>query len=437
MVNWVKGSLYRHTFSVVLITLLGYILIAMLVATAFGVYPLLRQSVDDLSGIMLRSRQQWEQLDTSTEAVFIHELDQHYRLHLRPAQEPLNGPRSYLPFVWLLEQQLSQKLQHPLRFYVQQLDDTWYWARFETQRGAIDLGFSRSRIGTRPPLVFFFIAFSGLLLAVVTSAFLARKLTSPLKHLMHSANQLGQGDKPDPIPEQGALEIRALSASFNHMASEVDQLLQNRTTLLVGVSHNLRSPIARLKVAAELLPEVTDDTLRAVIQRSLDEMDDTIGQFLALARAFNENDQQHCSIDSIVQHCVEGLEHLQAEIQIVRNGDCEQLLPCIAMKQVVDNLLENAIRYSRQQPVQVQLNCDEYTTIIDVLDQGPGIEEPMLEHVFQPFARLEDNTTPEGGTGLGLAIARLICQRYGWQVNLFNRAKGGVRARVLIRTETH
>ena len=136
-------------------------------------------------------------------------------------------------------------------------------------------------------------------LTLVTALILARRLTRPLAQLAHAATQVGQGETPEPLPEQGPVELAQLARRFNRMAQDVRELLANRTTLLAGISHDLRTPLARMQLALEMLPRTADPKLVDGLRRDIEEMDRLIGQFLEIGHGLQQGPQVDTDLTGI------------------------------------------------------------------------------------------------------------------------------------------
>ena len=436
MINFHKDSLYRQTFFQVLIMMTVFMFISLAVGVRFGIYPILKQTVNELSIRIVRHHKMWQQ---SSEEVRTVQDKQDLKFEL--SEQPITGNPSYLPFIKLLEQQLSEKFQQPIRIVARQTPDTWYWFSIPQNSNFLHVGLPRTLIGTRPVLIMITIIVLGLILSISFSLFIAGRIHRSISPLLLASQQLSQGYQPSLVTMTGPLEIQQLTSCFNQMANDVRQLLENRTTLLVGVSHNLRSPIARMRVALELLPDSVDDNMRQHFIRGIDEMNNTISQFLALSENAVNDDVRAHNLLSIVESSVKTLDHYDARIQINDRRSNKQLTTLVAenaLKQVLGNLLENALRYSDNQPVEIHLNDDDRLEI-QVLDNGPGIDPTIQDKMFLPFTSLNTHRPSNipGGTGLGLAIVKLICDRHHWRINLSNRSEGGTCACLIIEHYQH
>jgi two-component system osmolarity sensor histidine kinase EnvZ len=223
------------------------------------------------------------------------------------------------------------------------------------------------------------------------------------------------------------------------MAAEVRDLLENRTTLLAGISHDLRTPMTRLQLNLELLrsefdsaPDKNGAPGPARIDRAvadLAEMNQLIAAYLELARTSQAEAKVRFDLAELLHEVADaaGLDGSGA-------ASCEIVAGRLALRQILTNLIHNAQRHGGGTPVELVLECTDRQARVSVRDSGPGIPDDQLEKVFRPFYRLEASRSQDtGGTGLGLAIVRQLAQTNGWKVKLTNRATGGLEARLEIR----
>ncbi|NOQ89337.1 MAG: two-component sensor histidine kinase [Gammaproteobacteria bacterium] len=233
------------------------------------------------------------------------------------------------------------------------------------------------------------------------------------------------------IPETGPDEIINLAQKFNHMAREVTELLENRTTLLAGISHDLRTPLTRIKLTLGLMPETTENEFRQSLTEDVDEIERRLHEVLRLARGVEQQEQtQQLDLGTLIIEVISDHQHDGLQIHYEPVAPVVQSVPRETLKRILSNLVENAIRYGDQKPVTVQLQQEANgQTTICILDQGPGIPEEEREAVFRPFYRLENSRNQTtGGSGLGLAIVQQLCIAQGWEITLQARHEGGTAA---------
>ena len=265
-----------------------------------------------------------------------------------------------------------------------------------------------------------------LLVSVLLLSFLAvRWVTRPLSTLAHAAEELGRDLNRPPLPEQGPLEVRAAAAAFNTMQARLRDYIYERTRILTAVSHDLRTPITRMRLRAELLG---DEELKVKLVRDLQEMEEMTNATLSFLRGFEDREALQ-SVDLMA--LLESLEtdSLDTGYDVKLNGRVDRpvMLRPRALRRLLDNLVTNAIRYGKKAMVTVQDLGSE--VVIRVRDAGPGIPPQELEKVFEPYYRLEVARSQEGGgTGLGLSIARNIAELHGGKLILQNHPAGGLEA---------
>ena len=268
------------------------------------------------------------------------------------------------------------------------------------------------------------------LFVVLALSFIAvRWLSRPLQTLAEAAEGLGKNIHRPPLPEDGPTEVRQAARAFNTMQSRLVRYIDDRMQVLAAMSHDLKTPLTRLRLRAELLD---DDEMRERFEKDLGEMQSMVTDALSALRDL-DGPAQSMPVDMMAL-----LESLQADNEEMGRpveiegrvaaplmGDPQRLKRCLG------NLLENAVVYGRRAHVNVEDSVKALT--MRIRDEGPGIPEPMLERVFDPFFRLEGSRSREtGGTGLGLSIARNIARAAGGDVSLRNVPSGGLEALLML-----
>jgi two-component system osmolarity sensor histidine kinase EnvZ len=422
-----SSSLFRRTALTLSIAFVFLMCIVFGAIAYFINLPLGRQATDDLAALIVLSAQTWVELPPSTRHDFERELIEHHGLIVQPADTPLPNHTTILPYRLLLEQALEKRLGYAVPVLTTH-NPEYYWVDIDLPGHKLRVGFSHDRIGTQQPFALAIIFAAMLVTVVITSLILARRMTGPLTRLSKAAQAVGHGSEPTPLPETGPAELAMLARSFNHMAHDVRELLANRTTLLAGVSHDLRTPLARLRIAAEMLPKDSDPKLLAGIVRDLDVMDNLLAQYLALARGMIEETIESLDLRELVDGVVADARRAGATVQWTPAA-----APVIcavrphALERIVTNLLDNARRYGEGKAIDIECEKTQSAVVIRVLDRGPGIPEAEREAVFRPFHRLEvARSSAGGGSGLGLAIAQQLAEANGWAIALATRPGGGM-----------
>ena len=270
--------------------------------------------------------------------------------------------------------------------------------------------------------------FSALAIAVV-AVLSARRIAKPMRGLAAAAGRLGRGAAVDDLPEAGPVETRDTVRAFNLMRTRLDRFVRDRTAMLAAISHDLRTPITSLRLHAEF---VEDAETRSRILAALDEMQRMTDDTLAFIREDMQREEtRNVDLHALVDSVAADLAELGHDVAVADSG--RVLTPCrpAALRRALRNLLENAAAYGGG--ATVRTDRDDAGVRVVVEDEGPGIPEPDLERVFEPFVRLEASRSRDtGGSGLGLAIARSIVRGHGGDIVLVNRAEGGLQATVAL-----
>ena len=260
----------------------------------------------------------------------------------------------------------------------------------------------------------------------------ARYLARPLRELSATVERIGRGEAPPPLPEHGPSEIVALNRGVNRMAANLRQLEHDRALLLAGVSHDLRTPLARLRLGIEM--EAREDATRAGMVDDIEEMDRIIGQFLEFARTDEDTAREPRDPNAIVGACVDRYVRSGKDVRFVPGAVPVVPLRPTALSRLVANLIDNAIAYGAP-PVEVTTGAADGRIVLDIADRGPGIAPGEVERLKQPFTRASAARTHASGVagaGLGLAIVDRIARLHGGTFDLLPRDGGGTIARVTI-----
>lgn len=273
-----------------------------------------------------------------------------------------------------------------------------------------------------------------LLAAVIAVSLIAvRWATRPINALADAAEELGKNINRPPLAETGPLEATRAAHAFNTMQARLISYIQNRTRVLAAMSHDLKTPITRLRLRAELLD---DPALRAKFTGDLGEMEAMVGATLDFMRGIDaEEPVKLVDMKALLESLQADLAETGGQITI----ESAPLNPYRgkpqALKRCLMNLLQNAVKYGKSAVIAVDDNDDRIE--IRIRDKGPGIPEPELERVFEPYYRVEGSRNREtGGTGLGLTIARSVAEAHGGRLRLHNRIEGGLDA-ILILPRTY
>lgn len=269
-----------------------------------------------------------------------------------------------------------------------------------------------------------------LLLCFALAGFLVRMTTASLDRLARAADAIGEDPGNAPLGERGPSEIRRVIAAFNRMQERVRRYLVERGRLLSAISHDLKTPITRLRLRAEMLP---DAELRGKMLRDLDEMQTMVGTTLDFFSSIGKDvPRQPVDVGALIDSMCEDRRESGQALSVRGAPLGPYRADPQALRRCLDNLIENAVRYGSRADIEIEDSPERLR--IAIRDRGPGIPEKELERVFEPFYRLDGSRNLDsGGTGLGLSIARNIARWHGGDVILSNASSGLVAELALPR----
>lgn len=267
----------------------------------------------------------------------------------------------------------------------------------------------------------------GVLLAVmfVLTLLAVRWVIRPLSMLADAADQLGRNLNAEPIAEHGPLEVRRAARAFNTMQERLQRYVRTREEVLAGMSHDLKTPITRMKLRLETLQE---GDAKAAFGRDLDEMQDMVEATLNLMRGLgSEEKTQPVDLRALIESVASDFESVGNPMTTELDVRAPLYAKPLALRRCLQNLVSNAVRFSSD--VRITASDDGVNVRIAVIDSGPGIPEAELGRVFDPYYRIEQSRNREsGGHGLGLTIAYNLAQLHGGSIDLRNREEGGLEA---------
>jgi signal transduction histidine kinase len=263
------------------------------------------------------------------------------------------------------------------------------------------------------------------LLLVILLYIAARNITRPLSDLARAADSVGRDTRPAPqLAERGARELRDAARAFNTMQDRLHRYLDSRTRVLAAMSHDLKTPLTRLRLQVEALD---NPPMQARIGRELDEMESMVREALALFRGLDDGEPTAAiEVGELLARIRDEFRDMEATVTVTGQALRPFTGKPQALKRCLTNLIANAVKFGTRADLHLEDGAD---LVVRVRDQGPGIPEEELERVFEPFYRLESSRNRDsGGTGLGLSIARDIAQAHGGSLQLANLEGGGLEA---------
>ena len=333
------------------------------------------------------------------------------------------------PFIQEVATELKRQLGPDTQVTLNRGGVSGVWVSFDIDSDVYWVYMPRSRIERNEPLRWIGWGLLVLVLAGSGAYFIVSLINRPLRELTRATAQMARGATPQPVTETGPSEITSLARAFNHLADDLKRLDDERVLLLAGVSHDLRTPLSRIRLGIEMLDDKGDTELRTGLVQDIEEIDVAIGQFLDFARLRDaEAAVADSDLNAVVESVVARYQRAGRNLTCALNPVAPMALRPHAMQRLLGNLIDNALRHGKG-VVAVATGEEGGIAFIEVSDRGPGIPRDEAERMLQPFTRLETARTGSG-TGLGLAIVDRIATMHRGRVKLLPREGGGLRARV-------
>ena len=404
-------------------------LTSIIALAVFVILPIENRSADDEAGLIVLSAKTWVELDAARRPAFEIEMLRNHDLIVSAENRDLPYVEEGNRYYDLLASKLSERLGGPVRLME---SDDLLWANVPLGGYVMQVGISPQRQDVEPVYVGFVIILFGAIIVPITSGLIVRRVAHPLIRAAEAVEAFRGAEGFQPLPEEGPEELVTLAASFNGMARNVSELLSNRTTLLAGISHDLRTPLTRMRFALEMLPDNVDAKLVARFERNLTAMEELIADALRFSRGAGEAPSQ-VDFRDYLQAVLRDLDE-DLDVEWRRSPPPVIEIATGAFQRVVANLIRNARQHGGGARLAVDYDGD---IVLHVIDDGPGIPPKDREKVFQPFYRLESSRSREtGGSGLGLAIVAQLCEAHGWRVSLAMSDSGGTDAQVRLPLRT-
>jgi two-component system osmolarity sensor histidine kinase EnvZ len=424
-------SLLGRTAITIAVTLLAFMAISVAAAVYFIYNPMAKRHAEDFAAIIVAAAHSLQDLPVELHAELKDRLLADHGLIV--AEQPFESfeTTSSLPFYPFFHAALDNQAGEDLRI-VESADSPIIWVDVPAHGRIYRLGFDEQRLGINPPVVLILAVGVGALLTLFASLLEVRRVVQPLNQLSGAAKRVARGGNPPPIPEEGPEEIASLARTFNRMSSDLQQLSENRTVMIAGISHDLRTPLTRLGLAVEMLDEDSNPELIARIRHNLDTMNSLIRQFLQFSRGVDGELPVQLDLWQMIESLAADLKLEGSELRLHRKDPpCVYFADSAALERVLANLLKNAAQHGGGKPIDVELHCSDEEVAIEIADRGPGIPAEEVHAVFRPFHRIASpNGQTTGGSGLGLAIANQLILKHNWKIQLLPREGGGTVAKL-------
>ncbi|CUW37193.1 putative Signal transduction histidine kinase [Magnetospirillum sp. XM-1] len=324
-----------------------------------------------------------------------------------------------------LTEAMEERVQRPFRIDTETLEREVV-IRIQLSDGMLEIFAPKKRLFSSTTYVFIlWMLGTAMLLFGIATVFMRNQVRS-VRKLALAADRFGKGQDVGDFKPEGAREVRQAAQAFNLMKSRIQRQIQQRTEMLAGVSHDLRTPLTRMKLQLAIMGDMDG---RAELEEDIAEMERMVEGYLAFARGEGSEQPEPTDLPGLVDEVVSRFRRQGAVIDLHHEGEIVMPLRPDSLSRALGNLIGNAIRYGGHVWVRVGLRGEVAEVLVD--DDGPGIPADRREEVFKPFTRLESSrNSGTGGVGLGLTIARDIVRTHGGDVVLEDSPLGGLRARV-------
>ncbi len=436
MQTWIKAKLPRSLFGRAMLILAVPVVVIQIVVAAYFAERLFRDVSTQMSAIVAQEINYITSIaqDAPDKGTALQDM--------RKAARPLgvfisyesNPSQKHEPWFWhgLSDHYVDKELKSSVKrlIYLDLLSNTKrVRLAVDTNKGPVRFSFSRTRTSARNPhQLLVAMIFTAFIFTGISIVFLNNQI-KPIKRLSDAAEAFGRG-WAIPFSPRGAREVRSAGHSFLAMRARIIRQIEQRTMMLSGVSHDLRTPLTRMKLSLGLIDpseEVED------LKRDVDEMEAMLTEFLEFARGDSEEQTETVGVKALTKRIVRNFKRSGHEVELVFTGEVtsDDTFKCReqSMQRAIENLLGNAVRYGKQ--VRLSVDLQDARIELTVEDDGPGIPKEQREAALEPFSRLDSarNQNDNVGSGLGLAIATDLARSHGGHLKLYKSADlGGLKA---------
>ena len=432
--DWLKSGLFWRTF------LFLVLLVMVSMATWFGSFRIVERtpraqqlaaqiiSIVSITGAALTHSAP----EKRRELLFDLASNEGIRVYLLEETDKIEEPDP-TPIFKELQTVIQSKLGKETRFAKKMNGVAGFWISFNIEDDQYWLRLEQDRIDPANGLQFLGWAAITLFLTLIGAVFISKRINDPLARLSAAARLLAKGKQPEPLPEKGPSEIRETNASFNQMVEDLARIDSDRGVILAGISHDLRTPLARMQLEVEMANLTVD--ARLGMQSDLAQMDDIIGQFLDYAKPIDSVNFNVVNISDLLERTIEEASRLpEMLIRSVINPGIQMPGNKIELHRLFNNLIENSRRYGRSpgtQQVKMDIQCGPKKKgrkpgiLISFRDYGVGVPDTDISRLLKPFTRVDVSRSQANGSGLGLAIVEKIVKRHDGRIRISNHANGG------------
>lgn len=438
--RWLPRTAFARTIALIAIVLVINQAVSYLMIAVYVVKPGVQQIVY-LVGGNLQARELLESVESPEREHLLRQYEAQGGALRWTALEAQHYGLEYAKNYDFLADELSYVLGQPVTVRVTSHATTDLWVQLAQDPNYwYQVVLSELDDQALSPLVFYLVLIGSL--SVLGGVIFARWLNKPLKALQAAAKKIAGGDDPGRLEERGASEVMQVTRAFNQMSRGIQRLEKDRALLLAGISHDLRTPLTRIRLATEMMPASEDNLVEGIVH-DIDDMNAIIDQFIDYVRARDHGNFTYENLNRLIEETVDSHHYVQNSAQApaftLQLHANLPLVPmqAVAIKRVLSNILDNAQHYG-DWPITIRTGLSEADGLsdissarvwVEVVDSGEGIAEHQLEEVAEPF--MQGNLARgDEGSGLGLAIVKRFVQLHGGQIKLANQPGAGLCVRV-------
>ena len=373
-----------------------------------------------------------ETLPPEQQREFIARLAEREGIRIFPTrgEGPLR-PAPSIPAIQMFRERIKALFGPETEVFVRPNAPLALWVWLPAGQHEFWVAFPRNRVDRDPSGAFLWWSVAGIAIAILATLLIVWRLNRPLRQLAHAAEKLGKGGDPDPVPETGPTEIRAVAHAFNQMKEDLRRGEKERAAFLAGISHDLRTPLARLRLDVEMLGDRVEAETQKGMVSDIEDMNAIIDQFIDFMRSEATEPLSAVDLSELARGAAERAARAGTAVKCELAEVPVLMLRPLALRRLVDNLVGNAAKHAGGE-VLVRTAATGREVSLSVLDRGPGIAAADIERLKQPFTRLDEARSGSSGAGLGLAIAARIAAMHGGRLDFASREGGGLEARLVL-----
>ena len=369
-------------------------------------------------------------IDVNLENYALEIANKDFKMDIKIIDDEVIDPLSIKLNRGILSRRLEQSLSNLKKPFVYDLSNLENGALIKIQLNnkLLIINVDKDRVYSQTAFVFLLWMIFASLILLFLSYFLMNKQLKPLKRLAIIAETFGRGLDAPELKSVGAYEIRQTSQAFNQMRTRINRFLKQRTDMLAGVSHDLRTPLTRMKLQVSL---IKDKKAKSELELDINEMTAMLDSYVSFVKTESPETIENIVINDLIKDCTKNFDRSKYKIQINEKNTIQTSGRPIQLKRAFQNIINNSKRYGDKIIINIYLNDDGCN--IEINDNGPGIPKESFEDVFKPFFTLDPSRNKlKGESGLGLTITRDIIRSHGGEIKLGKSQLGGLKLSVLL-----